>query len=108
MSNYPIPGIYRHYKNRLYQVLGSGHDSNIEDREVVVYIGLELDDSHFGGRWAVRTLSDFSAMVHPEDGCECVPCDQHGTYDPGGKFCEGVIPRFTYLGQVYEPGMRLG
>lgn len=67
-------GIYRHYKGALYQVLGLAHDANDETRKCVVYIGLQLDPSHLGPRLAVRTLSDFEALL------------------PGMK------PRFAYLG----------
>lgn len=120
-------GIYRHYKGQHYLVLGLAHDANAEDlyreyfadgprysplgeREVVVYVPLELDGAHAGARLAVRTLSDFTATVCPfnravEDGngwavvghewCGEEACDQHPAWEK--------VPRFAYVGQRWQP-----
>lgn len=80
-------GVYRHYKNHLYLVLGQAHDANDPGREVVVYIGLELDDAKPGHRLAVRTVSDFFSYV---------AVDGH------------MVPRFVYLGPAWEPAMAVG
>ena len=78
-------GVYRHYKNHLYLVLGYGHDSNYEDRLVVVYVGLELDEAKTGPRLAVRTVEDFFAAVDLPDGTR--------------------VQRFTYVGPSYSSSL---
>jgi hypothetical protein len=87
MSAYKLPdlkaGVYRHYKRHLYLVLGYGHDSNYEGRDVVVYVGLELDDAKTGPRLAVRTVEDFFATVQPDGSNE-------------------RVRRFTYVGPSWE------
>lgn len=83
-------GVYQHYKGPLYLVLGYGHDANHEDRNVVVYVGLELDTAHRGPRLAVRTVEDFLAWVDPRTGIQ-----QQENW--GGK-CRR---RFTYTGPEY-------
>lgn len=75
-------GVYRHYKGHLFLVLGYGQDSNHEDRSVVVYVGLELEDARPGPRLRVRTAENFHATVDPAT----------------GKTTTGGVPRFTYLG----------
>lgn len=118
------PGIYRHYKNRLYQFVGLAHDANSSDlmprdggygkvpvpfastRIVVVYIGLELDDAHTGPRLAVRTLEDFFAEV-----CVSERCEHYGK-----KIEEGMPRRcvndghgwrrFSWVGYEYASWMR--
>ncbi|MBN9287241.1 MAG: hypothetical protein BGO43_15205 [Gammaproteobacteria bacterium 39-13] len=70
-----LPGKYRHYKNKLYQVIGTGwHTDTLE--EVVIYQSL-YDCEQFGKRalWT-RPLQDFIGTVQIE-GAE--------------------IPRFTYI-----------
>jgi hypothetical protein len=76
-------GVYRHYKGHYYLVIGYGHDSNYDDRHVVVYIGLELDDAKQGPRLNVRTVQDFFARVTPI-----------------GQTNE--VPRFQYIGPSWE------
>lgn len=93
MSDYPISGIYRHYKGPLYQVFAPAHDANVEGREVMVYMALELTKAHRGPRMAVRTVEDFVALVHPVDGSLCEHEDD----------CGKAQPRFLYVGQSYEP-----
>jgi hypothetical protein len=63
------PGTYRHYKpgGRQYLVLGLGHDANDPDRTTVVYLPLYPVD---GPPFAIRTVSDFTAWVDPQDGNE--------------------------------------
>jgi hypothetical protein len=98
----PLPtlpsGIYRHYKQRHYLVLGYGHDANYEDRWVVVYVGLELNDAHSGPRLAVRTVEDFLAWVTPEG---TMVADQ---YQPESmQIKQGHMRRFTYIGPSWDP-----
>lgn len=108
-------GVYRHYKGPLYLVLGLAHDANAErlldldalttdpmgEREVVVYVGLQLDEAHMGARLAVRTLADFNGWVH-EDGSTC----DHQNH---GVWCEAsqsvTKQRFKYLGPRLEGDM---
>lgn len=106
-------GIYRHYKGHLYLVQGVAHDANAEDlahkvdgpgngwlwapmeeREVVVYVGLTLDGANLGPRMAVRTRSDFEAVLceacyEPAD--RCIAAARHRD--------AGMVKRFTYLGE---------
>lgn len=51
-----LAGVWRHWKGHHYLVLGYGHDSNREGRQVVVYVGLQLDGAHTGPRLAVRDV----------------------------------------------------
>lgn len=84
-------GVWQHYKGPKYLVLGYGHDANYEGRDVVVYVGLELDEAKRGPRLAVRAVEDFLGRVH-DDGTACVD-------DPGCG--ESTRARFTYLSPVY-------
>lgn len=115
-------GVYQHWKGPLYLVLGLAHDANAGDlysfkndmarssgraplgeREVVVYVGLQLDAAHEGARLAVRTLEDFFAKV-----CRNVEHRHYGTSGPHVE--EGpcrVTPRFTYLGPRFTDGMQM-
>lgn len=82
-------GVYRHYKGKLYLVLGYGRLSDIdEDRAVVVYIGLELSDASEGPRLQVRSAEGFWNYV-TTDG------------EVADQMRAGV-PRFTYVGPVWE------
>jgi hypothetical protein len=82
-------GVYRHYKGPLYLVLGYGRDSNTVDRDVVVYVGLELTGTaRPGPRLLVRDVADFHAVVDPATG------DATGEAYP----TPGYPLRFTYLG----------
>jgi hypothetical protein len=83
-------GVYKHYKGQHYMVYGLGHDSNYDDRAVVLYIGLELDSSHAGPRWAVRTYEDFYALVDPSTGEEV------------DKNFDGAVERFTFVGSTWQ------
>ncbi len=74
-------GIYRHYKGHHYLVLGYAHDSNLEDRTVVVYVGLQLEDAGPGPRMNIRTVEDFYATV-THDGQQ--------------------VKRFTYVGPSWS------
>lgn len=83
-------GIYRHYKGHRYLVLGYGHDADYEGRQVVVYVGLELDDARPGPRLSVRTAESFLGPV-----------------EVAGE----IAPRFAYEGpswgsqdELTEPG----
>ena len=91
------PGIYKHYKGPLYQVLGYAHDANDETRIVVVYIPLQLNKSHEGPRIAVRSVFGgegcWHDRVHPSDGTVC------------WNECEDAVPRFLWLGYEYKAWM---
>lgn len=115
-------GVYRHYKGPLYLVLGLAHDANAEElarwdpdhydgvhqrpqeslgeREVVVYVGLQLDTAHTGARLAVRTAEDFFARVCGNRNCphfgEAGGCDN----GPGHCRCNAThaVQRFKYVG----------
>ena len=92
-------GVYRHYKGQHYLVLGYGHDSNVEGRVIVVYVGLELDGAKTGPRLAARTAEDFFTPVCGLEGCprfgEPFESDAFG----GCIRCKaGSVPRFAYLG----------
>lgn len=130
MSQDLLAGVWRHYKGPLYLVLGLAHDANAEDlydrdvsgmagdfgysalgeREVIVYVPLQLDGAHTGPRLAVRTRADFFAEV-----CIDVGCDRYGTKprlyhvlhveaDRQGRTLLSCrfSTRFTYLGPTWE------
>lgn len=82
-------GIYKHYKGQHYMVYGLGHDSNYDNRDVVLYLGLELDKDHTGPRWAVRTYADFYAWVNPQTG------------EPLDQSAPEAVERFTYIGSTW-------
>jgi hypothetical protein len=121
-------GIYRHYKGHLYQVFCYAHDSNadgtpegiwectdlavaraaqvtytrpLEERIVVVYMGLELDAANLGPRMAVRSWHDFHLSV-----CWNPDCERYGTVGDGTavdaehcSLCTSRLERrFRYLG----------
>jgi hypothetical protein len=98
-------GVWRHYKGPLYLVLGYGHDANDPERDTVVYIGLELDDAHPGGRIATR-----NAVTGP-DAFHDLVCSSHGvdwfTHDGAAQDstcrCEH---RFEYVSPQYLVGHR--
>lgn len=86
-------GVYRHYKGPHYLVLGYGHDANRDGRQVVVYIGLQLDGAHSGARLAVRDVADFFAIVNSATG-DAVDC----------LYPSSAFPRrFTYVGPTWQP-----
>jgi hypothetical protein len=85
-------GVYRHYKGPLYLVLGYGHDANHDGRQVVVYVGLQLDGAKPGPRLAVRDVDDFFAIVDPRTGvAQDFP-------HPSPTFPQ----RFTYVGPAWD------
>lgn len=125
-------GIYQHYKGPLYLVLGLAHDANADilsicptdtreafyqttlgEREVVVYIGLQLDEAHAGARLAVRTLDDFFAWVHGAESSQAFGsrCEDWAVVSDTGPWCHcakqgserGIVRRFTYFGLRYHP-----
>lgn len=74
-----------------------------DGREVVVYVGLQLDSAHEGARLAVRTLQDFFAAV-------CIS-REHRHY---GKEISGDdlsvcdwTRRFSYVGPRFIDGMQV-
>jgi hypothetical protein len=71
-------GIYRHYKGRLYEVIGSARHS--ETLEVMVVYRALYDSEEFGSKalW-VRPESLFSGSVRDGEGSE--------------------VPRFRYVGK---------
>jgi hypothetical protein len=76
-------GVYRHYKGQVYLVLGYASDADYTGRDVVVYVGLELDGAQPGARMHVRTASEFRGLVKTSDG--------------------HFVPRFSYLGPEWAP-----
>lgn len=82
-------GIYQHYKGHHYLVLGYGRDANDAEREVVVYVGLELDGAKPGPRLSVRTVDDFLADVDPVTGVATA------------EWSDGLVPRFRYVGPAW-------
>lgn len=110
-------GIYQHYKGPRYLVLGLAHDANADillrtddtpgEREVVVYVGLQMDQAHTGARLAVRTVADFFAWVHdlrsPQEFGSI--CEHRVIHSRNGPFChcgsysnQHIVQRFSYLG----------
>lgn len=85
-------GIYRHYKGNLYLVQGVAQDSSIEDRLVVVYVGLELDGASLGPRTHVREIVEFHQKV-----CGKPTHVHYGMMNVHGA-C--LTARFTFLGPV--------
>jgi hypothetical protein len=64
---------------------------------VVVYIGLTLEGASPGLRMHVRTLTDFMADVHTDDGSVCTddcPREEEGLL---------AVRRFKYVGKHYLP-----
>lgn len=93
------PGVYLHYKGKLYEADHLMRDANDESRIGVHYIGQELDGAKDGPRHLIRTWSDWRAMVH-EDGSVCTSV-QEGTCEDGRLVAE----RFRYLGPFYVHSM---
>lgn len=117
MSDHPVDlpdlraGVYRHWKGQPYQVLGYAHDANYENRDIVVYMGLELNQAHLGPRLAVRTVNrdvypghdaweDLMCLSHgcPMDECEDGSHGQHPNPE--------IVRRFDYRGSQYLGGMQ--
>jgi hypothetical protein len=71
---------------------GYGHDANHDGRQVVIYVGLQLDGAHPGARLAVRDVLDFFAVVNRETG-------QTVDYPFPTPHCPR---RFTYLGPTWK------
>lgn len=118
-----IAGIYRHYKGHHYLVLGLAHDANADDlyvgdeahgvggagdpprplgeREVVVYVPLELHGAQTGARMAVRTLEDWQAVV-----CAHLMCPRYG--EPVGPHPDPcvlgrhAVRRFVFVGERWN------
>jgi hypothetical protein len=112
-------GVYRHYKGQHYLVLGLAHDANaeelcreydhesyecehsaLEERVVVVYIGLELDGAKTGPRLAVRDYDDFFAELHEHTRTVC----DHPRTSTGRCTVTGALldERFAYIGPTWE------
>lgn len=90
-------------------VLGYAHDANadalftktegyeaqtfkcLNERAVVVYMGLELTDAHKGPRLAVRTAEDFFTLVGNKCGQDW-SCSHHDC---------NPVSRFTYMDPVW-------
>lgn len=95
------PGIYLHYKGRLYEADHLMRDANNESRVGVHYIGQELDGAKDGPRHLIRTWEDWKAIVHT-DGTVCERYDNDICLDTK----QAVAPRFRYLGPYYISEMR--
>lgn len=80
------PGVYRHWKGHLYQVLLCARDSGNgpgNGRTVVVYVGLTLDGTPTPGlRVRVRPLAEFVELVTGTGG------------DP--------VPRFEFVAEEWQ------
>ena len=100
-------GIYRHYKGPLYQALFLAHDANDAARVAVIYVPLQLDGAHEGPRPAIRTYDDFYGYVQPEFKLEMGLREWKTQAPIKQAACEemGYIPRFLYLGPVFEKSM---
>lgn len=94
------PGIYLHYKGKLYEADHLMRDANYPERLGVHYIGLELEGAKDGPRHMVRTWEDWRAMVH-EDGTKCDDFQDDKCQDTQ----QPVTPRFRYLGPFFEARM---
>lgn len=94
------PGVYLHYKGRLYEADHLMHDANDESRIGVHYIGLELAESHEGPRYAIRTWEDWNGWVH-KDGSTCPRYKDGACLDGEAQ----ITPRFRYLGPFYQAAM---
>lgn len=94
------PGIYLHYKGKLYEADHLIRDANDESRVGVHYIGLELDDAKEGPRHLVRTWEDWNAWVHA-DGTTCETYKNNKCLESQKK----VTPRFRYIGPFYKKEM---
>ncbi len=80
--------MYQHWKGPLYLVIGYCGDANDDERDLVVYVGLELTPSaRPGPRIRVRDLADFFARLDPTTGRALAD-------DDTGPF----VYRFTYIG----------
>jgi len=81
MADYPINGVYEHYKStpngrRYYQVLGVARHTETEEK-LVVYIPLYVIPEHAGLRIQVRPLDMFMQSI---------------------KYKGKTLPRFNYIG----------
>jgi hypothetical protein len=90
-------GVYRHYKNHLYQVFGYAHDANVEGRLLVIYIGLELEGAKAAPRLAARTVEDFFAWVNPDGSAAPEPA-----LSDAKNVESGLVRRFTYVGPSWS------
>ena len=90
-------GVYRHYKNHFYLVMGYAHDANYEDRDLVLYVGLELDSAKPGPRLSVRTVEDFFAWVSPDGSTVNSLPD-----NDADRLRMGLVRRFTYIGPSWD------
>lgn len=102
----PIPlrtGVWKHYKGPLYQVLGYSHNASDDNNIQVLYIGLEIDPSKPGPRWATRDWKEFFETVCPEhDGMNAYSDEHDNIRSP----CDPLEwkERFEYMGPVYYRG----
>lgn len=98
MADLPVlrAGIYRHYRGHLYLVLGYAHDSTngVEDRTVVVYVGLDLGGAKHGERMLVREVDEFFDWVDPTTG------ESVRSYRPG--IDSSPVERFAYIGPTVD------
>src|ERR1700761_4311072 len=94
------PGIYLHYKGKLYEADHLMRDANDESRVGIHYIGLELDGAKDGPRHLIRTWQDCNARVHV-DGTACKNYKENTCLDTK----QPVTPRFRYLGPYYTSSM---
>ncbi|MCU0423178.1 MAG: DUF1653 domain-containing protein [Bacteroidia bacterium] len=56
------PGVYKHYKGKLYEVIGVAHHSETLEKLVVYKALYESNDHSYGALW-VRPLDMFTGTV---------------------------------------------
>jgi hypothetical protein len=111
-------GVYRHYKDHLYNSLGYAHDANADnlwvpdgeggfrqlgERAVVVYFGLTVQGAQRGPRLAVRTVDDFLAYVDPSDGSPVPEAVVEACQGSVRQVeAQGYVPRFQYQGSQFD------
>lgn len=118
MTTNLLPGVYRHYKGRLYKVVGLAYDANADSlydrhplkqspdyepiplgkRVVVVYYALRRHGRRHSQFAIVRTLEDFTAWIQLETE-QVLPASTIMLAD------EPVYQRFTYLGPHFTTEM---
>ena len=97
------PGVYLHYKGNLFEADHLVRNSSEEGRVEIHYIGLQLTGASEGPRYLTREFGEFLEDKVHEDGSKC---EHEATSTP--DICNAekhIIPRFRYLGPVYEHRM---
>lgn len=82
----------------------------LEGRDIVVYVGFQLDGATGGRpRMKVRTVDDFFAHIHTgggtmnfERGSVCGRSCEYARLNQDGPAKHPVVPRFTYVSPEYK------